>query len=244
MNVNIKQKLAGKSPYIALGLLMVAVLAFTVIAIVAAINETDEPTAPPIVNEAPEGEENGGNGGDVPSGAEPDKNPSDSDEEKPEDKPSEDTKPEIPSYVAPCDGHVQKDYSEDVLVFSQTMNDHRIHLGVDIAGKVGDPVKAFGGGTVERIYSDNFMGKTVVIDHGNGLKSYYMNLAADIPEGVTEGARVEAGSLIGAIGETAISECADSPHLHFEIRLNNKKMDPKELVTLPSSAAPDEEYEG
>lgn len=241
MNVNIKQKLAGKSPYVALGLLMVAILAFTVIAIVAAVNEKDEPTVPPIVNETPKDEENGG---DVPSGAEPDTKPEDSETGKEEDGKENDKTPEVPSYVLPCEGAVQKDYSEDVLVFSQTMNDHRIHLGVDISGKLGDPVKAFGGGTVERIYSDSFMGKTVVIDHGNGLKSFYMNLANDIPEGISEGVKVEAGTVIGSIGETAMTECADSPHLHFEIRLNNKKIDPKDLITLPSSALPSEDYEG
>lgn len=238
MNVNIKQKLAEKSAYIALGLLLVLIIMFTVIAIVAAVNEKDEPVSIPEQNEDQEQQENGA---DVPSGAEPDELPGSGDPETPSDA---DPVPEQTVYLTPCDGYIQKDYSEDVLVFSQTMNDHRIHLGVDISGKVGDPVKAFCSGTVERIYSDSFMGKTVVIDHGNGLKSYYMNLAADIPEGVIEGAAIKAGDVIGAIGETAISECADEPHLHFEVRLNGKRFDPKDKVTFPSSAMKDEEYEG
>ena len=245
MNVNIKQKLAAKSAYIALGLLLALIVTFTVIAIVAAVNEKDEPTPLPDQNEV--GQDQPENGQDVPSGAEPDDAPSvdgggNNDNNNTPSGGDVLLEPEV--YYAPCEGYIQKDYSEDVLVFSQTMNDHRIHLGVDISGKVGDPVKAFGSGTVERIYSDSFMGKTVVIDHGNGLKSYYMNLAAEIPDGITEGAKIEAGTVIGAIGETAISECADSPHLHFEIRVNGKKCDPKEKVTLPSASVSDSEYEG
>jgi len=240
MNVNIRQKLAGKSAYIALGLLMALIVFFTVLAIIAAVNEKDEAPLPPSLENNGEGDKT-----DVPSGTEPDNVPTDGEPTEP-DLPSggETAEPEAPVYVSPCEGAIQKDYSEDVLVFSQTMNDHRIHLGVDISGKVGDPVKAFAGGTVERIYNDNFMGKTVVIDHGNGLKSLYMNLAAEIPEDIKEGVSVTAGTVIGAIGESAISECADSPHLHFEIRLNNKRVDPKDHVTLPSASVSDEEYEG
>jgi murein DD-endopeptidase MepM/ murein hydrolase activator NlpD len=240
MNVNIRQKLAGKSAYIALGLLMALIVFFTVIAIIAAVNEKDEAPLPPSVDNNGEGAEP-----DVPSGTEPDDIPTDGEPTEPDEPSGDDiSEPETPVYVSPCEGAIQKDYSEDVLVFSQTMNDHRIHLGVDISGKVGDPVKAFAGGTVERIYNDNFMGKTVVIDHGNGLKSLYMNLATEIPEGIKEGSSVAAGTVIGAIGESAISECADSPHLHFEIRLNNKRIDPKNHVTLPSSSVSDEFYEG
>ena len=256
MNVNIKQKLAGKSAYIALGLLLVLILVFTVIAIVAAVNAQEEPVTPPTTDNA---QGNGGEGStppvddtqtggdvtepDVPSGGDqsPEDTPSGG-EAEPDDTPSGG---EIKEQIcAPCDGYIQKDYSEDVLVFSQTMNDHRIHLGVDIAGKVGDPVKALAKGTVEKIYSDSFMGKTVIIDHGNGLRSVYMNLAADIPEGITEGKTVDAGTVIGAIGETAIAECADHPHLHFEIRVDSKKVDPKDHVTLPSASVSDDAYEG
>jgi murein DD-endopeptidase MepM/ murein hydrolase activator NlpD len=154
------------------------------------------------------------------------------------------TEPQTPTYTAPCDGHIQKDFSEDTLVFSQTMNDHRIHLGIDVAGKLGDPVKAFGKGVIEKIYTDKFMGKTVIISHEGGMKSVYMNLADELPDGIKEGVSVEAGTVIGAIGETASSECADSPHLHFEVRLDGKKLDPKEYITLPSSSDSEDIYEG
>ena len=237
MNVNIKKKLAGKSAYVALALLLTMIVAFTVIAIVAAVNaRPEEPITPPSnsenENQTPNEEKPGGEDNtDKETGGEI------------EDEPSV-NEPEAPVYAVPSDGYIQKDFSADTLVFSQTMNDHRTHLGIDIAGKMGDPVKAFYKGTVEKVYSDPFMGKTVIISHENGMKSVYMNLANELAEGITEGVAVETGALIGAIGDTATMECADSPHLHFEIRLDGSKIDPKKLITLPTSSDSEDIYEG
>lgn len=237
MNVNIKQKLAGKSAYIALAILLIAILVFTVIAIIATVNAEDEEALPPV-NEGEEavpggeteGEGNATTGGDVSDPTVPGE--------------SETVLPEPVIYGTPCSGAVQKDFCSDSLVFSQTMNDHRVHLGIDISGNVGDPVKSFGKGIVEKIYHDTFMGKTVVIDHGSGLKSVYMNLAETLPQGITVGVAVDVGTVIGAIGETAMNECADSPHLHFEILLDSKRVDPRSYITLPSSAESEDVYEG
>lgn len=240
MNINIRQRLAGKSAYIALAILLISILVFTVIAIVATVNSSNEPTIPPVDDDTPAG-------GDVtPSPDDPagdDTQSGSGSVETPDDTPSV-SEPEKPVYALPCSGSVQKDYSDDTLVFSSTMNDYRIHMGIDISGNLGDPVKAFGKGKISRIYTDPFMGKTVVIDHGSGLKSVYMNLDATLPEGIKEGVQVDCGTVIGAIGETAMNECADSPHLHFEVMLENKRVDPKNYVTLPSSADSDNNYEG
>ena len=248
MNINIKEKLAGKGAYIALALLLAAILVFTVIAIVATVNKRNDDV--PGIDELPgedqnQNENNGGDENQEPADGDNDQS-NDGDQSTGGDvtDPGDNNQPEVPVYVVPCEGYVNKDYSEDTLVFSQTMNDHRIHLGIDISGKVGDKVMAFSKGVVEKIYSDAFMGKTIVINHGNGLKSCYMNLADTIPEGIKEGVTVDAGTVIGAIGETAISESADSPHLHFEVRVNDKKTDPKNYVTLPSSSETDTEFEG
>ena len=234
MKVDIKKKLEGKSAYIALALLLTLIIAFTVIAIVASVNSTDEPESP-IVNsdEVLQPDDDQTTGGDV------NEETGDSN-----DQTTITPEPEKPVYLTPCSGYIQKDYSDTVLVFSQTMNDHRIHLGIDIAGKIGDPVKAFCKGVVEKIFTDKFMGKTIVINHGSGLKSVYMNLADTLPDGIGVGTEIEAGAVIGAIGETAVSECADSPHLHFELLLDGKKVDPKNYITLPSSSDSEDIYEG
>ncbi|NLN55458.1 MAG: M23 family metallopeptidase [Clostridiales bacterium] len=138
-----------------------------------------------------------------------------------------------PSYVLPFEGDIIKGYSVDALVYSLTMKDYRTHEGVDIAGEVGDPVKCYSDGYVTAITEDPFMGKTVEITHGYGLKSVYQNLAAELPQKVFVGAEVKAGDIIGAIGETAIIEGADEPHLHFELLLDGERINSeRELKTL------------
>ncbi|MBE6609530.1 MAG: M23 family metallopeptidase [Ruminococcaceae bacterium] len=239
MKESIREKLTGKGAYIILVLLIATILTLSIVSIVSAVNKKDDAKLPdgavdsntPSDGETPS--DGTGDGTDTPSDT-----PSDSTDEKPGDTPAGSTDETV--YSLPCEGAVQKDYSEDVLVFSQTMNDHRIHLGLDISGKLGDPVKAVAEGIIEKIFSDPFMGKTIVIDHGNGLHSYYMNLASAVPEEIKEGISVKNGTVIGAIGETAMTECADEPHLHFEIRLDGAKVNPRNYITVPSFSETDE----
>ena len=147
MNINIKEKLAGKGAYIALALLLAAILVFTVIAIVATVNKRNDDV--PGIDELPgedqnQNENNGGDENQEPADGDNDQS-NDGDQSTGGDvtDPGDNNQPEVPVYVVPCEGYVNKDYSEDTLVFSQTMNDHRIHLGIDISGKVGDKVMAF-----------------------------------------------------------------------------------------------------
>ncbi len=242
MNTNQKTKLANKGTIITLALLTVAVITVTVIAISTAVaKRNDDPL-----------DDSGIVDNDTPTNTTPDGEGENKDPVNPDTGNKDDGKDEgkndpvkpTPKYHAPASGTLQKGYSEDVLVFSATMNDHRIHLGLDISGKVGDPVYAFTNGTVEKVFTDPFMGKTVIIDHGDGLKSHYMNLSDQLPEGITAGAGVTGGTVIGAIGETAIAECADEPHLHFELRVNDKLTDPAAYITVPTMAEADEDFEG
>ena len=134
---------------------------------------------------------------------------------------------ETPVYVCPIEnGEVIKVFSVDAVVFSATMKDYRIHTGIDIAAELGSAVYAYTDGTIAEIKNDPFFGTTVVIQHGYELSTYYMNLAAELPEGIVVGAIVKAGDIIGAVGDTAIVESADRPHLHFEMRVGGELIDP------------------
>ena len=134
--------------------------------------------------------------------------------------------PVSPTYTMPVEGSVTKAFSHDILVYSDTMNDYRVHNGVDIASGVGPPVKAFTGGTVESVHEDPLIGYTVILDHGNGTKSYYSNLTSAFPEGIEAGKKVKEGEVIGGVGESNLVECAEEPHLHFEVTVNGEYVDP------------------
>ena len=133
-------------------------------------------------------------------------------------------------YVIPVRGYVLKDYTMDMPVYSVTMEDYRVHNGMDLSASVGDPVYAFTDGTVSKIYADPMMGQTVEIDHGDGLVSVYQNLQITLPDGIEVGAAVVSGEVIGAVGETALIECAEVPHLHFSVYKDNTAQPPSDYL--------------
>lgn len=152
------------------------------------------------------------------------------------------------SFISPAVGSVLRGHSPDVLVFSPTMNDHRVHLGLDIATDAGAEVYATADGVIDEIWADPLMGQCISIEHDGGFVSYYRNLSETLPTGIEPGAAVKSGQLIGAVGETALIEVADEPHLHFELKLDGKQVDPLAYISEESRSASltvsDETYEG
>lgn len=135
-----------------------------------------------------------------------------------------------PGFIAPVNGTIQSDYSMDKLVFSPTFNEWRTHSGVDIAAPRGEVVRSVGDGVVLEIKNDPRFGFTVVIDHENGYKSLYANLASD--KTLQVGQKVKQGDPVGSIGATAIFESAEPTHLHFELYKENKLVDPADYIDL------------
>lgn len=130
--------------------------------------------------------------------------------------------------IWPLSGAVSKDHSVETLVYSKTTDDWRTHAGVDMVGYLGEPVMAITAGTVSQIYDDELYGTTVVISHADSVSSRYSNLSV-VPT-VTVGQEVAAGDVIGAVGDTALLECADEPHLHLEVFKEGIAMDPEEYI--------------
>ena len=144
-----------------------------------------------------------------------------------EDEAIEDGVP--PEFFPPIEhAIVVKGHSTTVQVFSQTMQDYRVHTGVDIKSNYGDPVYAAADGTVEWIWKDNKMGNSVKIAHSGGYYSVYQNLQSVL--GIKEGDTVTAGQRIAKVGDSAMMEIADDPHLHFEIIKNNMSLDPQKYI--------------
>lgn len=98
------------------------------------------------------------------------------------------------------------------------------HPGIDIAVPLGTPVRASGRGQVSAAGYDPDYGLFVLLRHQAGYETMYGHLSRLI---ATEGAEVQAGQVIGLSGNSGRSS---APHLHFEIRHDNKSIDPLDLV--------------
>ena len=133
------------------------------------------------------------------------------------------TKKEL-NFVMPVDGEISKDFAKDSLVYSETLKEWVTHMGIDIKAEKTTVVKAAESGTIKSIKNDPRYGLTVVIDHGDGYQTIYANLLTS--EFVVEGENVEKGQSIGTVGNTAVFEVADEPHLHFEILKESIPQDP------------------
>lgn len=131
-------------------------------------------------------------------------------------------------YIMPVEGNILTSYSNDKLVYDKTMDDYRIHDGIDIAANQGTPVKACADGIVLDVTTDDMYGQTVTVQHGGGIVSIYSDLTTAVS--VKKGQSVEAGDVIGAVGQTAKCEIALVPHLHFAMMKDNQYVDP--LATM------------
>ena len=127
-------------------------------------------------------------------------------------------------------GKVIWGYAADKLIYSKTLDQWTTHKAVDIACPQGTAVKCVLGGTVERVYTDDQLGVTVIVKHSSDRKTLYANLSETVP--VKAGDKVNAGTVLGTVGKTAISECALESHLHFAFFVKGKAVDPTGKVKL------------
>jgi murein DD-endopeptidase MepM/ murein hydrolase activator NlpD len=98
------------------------------------------------------------------------------------------------------------------------------HTGADYGVAAGTPVMAVAGGRVVLAADHFFSGKSVFVDHGDGLISMYFHLAS---LAVEEGEEVERGEIVGTVGATGR---ATGPHLHFGLRWRGARIDPGQLL--------------
>ncbi len=129
-----------------------------------------------------------------------------------------------PEFTMPVEGEIMRNYAKDSLIYSETLEEWIIHLGIDIKAARTTVVKAAEAGTVTSIKNDPRYGLTITIEHVNGFKTVYSNLLTT--EFVEEGEKVEKGQSIGTVGNSAAFEIVDEPHLHFEIIKDDENVDP------------------
>lgn len=101
---------------------------------------------------------------------------------------------------------------------------YEFHPGLDIDGDRGDSVFSPSSGTVIKAGYTGGYGNMIEIDHGNGITTRYGHLSKIE---VTVGETVTHGQLIGLVGSTGRST---GPHLHYELRLNDRPINPRHLL--------------
>ena len=111
----------------------------------------------------------------------------------------------------------------------------KMHYGMDYSAKVGTEIYATGDGVISKVKrSKRGYGNYVKINHGFGYETLYAHMSKYI---VKKGQKVKRGEIIGYVGNTGIST---APHLHYEVRKDNKKINP---VNFYFNDLTPEEYE-
>ncbi len=132
----------------------------------------------------------------------------------------------IPELSLPVNGKLSKVHNADTQVFSPTLQDYRVHLGMDISTEANAEVFAAADGTVKKIWEDPMMGWCIALSHSGDCITVYKNLAEEMAGGIEEGATVRAGQIIGTVGDSALIEIAEEPHLHMEMTVKGLQVDP------------------
>jgi murein DD-endopeptidase MepM/ murein hydrolase activator NlpD len=126
-------------------------------------------------------------------------------------------------FIRPIAGEITTDFGARRFINGVQKNNH---TGIDIKAPAGTPIAASSDGRV--LYTGRFSlsGNSVFIDHGTGICTMYFHLASFA---VQSGQKVKKGDIIGTVGSTGRST---GPHLHWGVRVNNKRVDPLSLVAL------------
>jgi len=115
--------------------------------------------------------------------------------------------------LAPVDGYVTRGVQLE-----------KNHLGIDIAAKQKDKVRAPANGRVIYAGESDIFGKTIIINHPGGFVTVFGHNDTIL---VQSGEKIKKNQIISRVGETGISQ---GPHLHYEIWKNNQVLDPREII--------------
>lgn len=132
-------------------------------------------------------------------------------------------RPALPATPAPAESPppITSNYGPRVDPMDGT---RKFHTGIDMAGQEGAPIRAAAGGVVKSAGRRGGYGNAIEIDHGDGVTTLYAH-ASSIA--VHEGQKIQAGQEVGRVGQTGR---ATGPHLHFEVRVDGRPVDPNRAL--------------
>lgn len=114
--------------------------------------------------------------------------------------------------------------------FHPVLHENRPHEGIDVSAPMGAPIVAPAGGRVRAVGYEPSYGNTFEIDHGHGIVTRYAHASRIL---VRNGQYVARGQLIATVGNTGLTI---GPHLHYEVHVDGKPVDPLRYV-LPDKVA-------
>ncbi|MBQ4649693.1 MAG: M23 family metallopeptidase [Firmicutes bacterium] len=126
------------------------------------------------------------------------------------------------------DAYITNEYSMDSLIYSVTLDQYMTHCGIDIEAPEDTQVVAAADGTVTAVYEDGRFGTSVEITHDNGFITVYSNLSTN--EIVETGDVVTAGTIIGGVGMSGLTESLEPAHLHLEMLKDGVYVNPADYI--------------
>ena len=130
--------------------------------------------------------------------------------------------------ILPTPGWLSSQFSQSR--FHPILHENRAHEGIDLSAPMGAPIIAPASGRVISVTNEPGYGNTFQIDHGNGIVTRFAHCSRIV---VHIGQQVTRGQLIATVGNTGL---ATGPHLHYEVHVNGKAVDPLKYV-LPEKVS-------
>ena len=127
------------------------------------------------------------------------------------------------SFLRPVQGEISTPFGLRRVINRQNKSPHS---GVDLRAGEGTPILASNSGTVALVDDFFFSGKSVILDHGQGIYSMYFHLSEFL---VREGEKISRGDVLGQVGSTGRST---GPHLHWGVIVHGAKVDPFSLIRV------------
>lgn len=137
------------------------------------------------------------------------------------------------SYFYPVNNEVAKKYSGSTPVKSETFGDYRTHNGTDFKTEKDASVHMITTGTVKTIKTDEIMGGTIITENNDGSISAYCGVTPS--DGLKVGSHLSGGDVIGNVNGDIAGEAKDGVHIHLEISVDGKPVDPEEFLNNHSA---------
>ena len=145
------------------------------------------------------------------------------------DKEAKEDQLNLKSMNAPLSGELKTEFTMDDLIYYEVIGEWRVHQEIDIKPNDSLLIESALKGKVEAVNNSEITATEIIIDHGNNVKTLYSNL---VSANVKAGDTVEKGQVIGNIGKTVSIESADGAHLHFELLVDGKPVNPLDYITI------------